>query len=907
MLGAEQLARGVDVPVTTLPGVRFLPPSEIAVTTPWFPRALVTRPMIEGWRFGIEIRASGAPATTLPLEPVAGEPWLVALEPFDPRGLAPGVRIEARLVGSGEGRTLSDPRLGTRIVALAENQCLDPGDDDERALQGGVDSEVRRSDDGRENARAVHGTGSFTYRLEVPREATQLHLRLRIAGLASISSGTVELHRDTLDSERELRDEDVVLADRRLWSRGSLALTFRCADPRDARGLALAKLRFRSEGNAVATPAAEAIGASFRPRGVDPHCALLVLPLALADRPLRADGEQVRQAFFGGPEYRMTPPPAASRTAGSVAELVTAMSGSRTLLEGTVLPERASPLLASDLAEMVTPQQALLASLGGIDPPPGTLPDAIVVVVAGGPIRPELDGGSLKLRDAFPNASAKLAEVPILFVAERGSDGSFFASGHALAGLIFARYGLPDSSRPELGNFGELSLSSSRNRHLPSGIIGVNLARLGWCDQLTLPFESRRDLPIAPLHDGRTFYELPSPFPMRGSLIVESRAASRAEPGLGASGLLLYWSFAEGAPWIVLANGQRIAPRLLRLSPQTPTFLTPFREAVAKTDLFQAECDLDESGTPSLATIAGEGLWRVHRRSVATGDKLAVEFLGHDLSQPRDPGFLRDGATPVRNDQSRAPASGGILDGKIELTGATAPGPTIGAVVVPDVPALGPCRLMAHFVVAAVPESAELLVAFGGNEARCELGTRTPGAFWCELDADRFAPGDRVTVTLAPSRGAAARVRIDQLWIVPRAPVLSAVAPDHAALHSLRMHDGTVVGAAFTVPAPTPAQPHFRVPTLWPKGTTWLRLRLAVPWDGPAVVTSKLTIALHARDGRRSATLCSALPWRVERGVDAMTTLILQVPANEIPGVAWLEFVSEGSPLEIVGCEILRE
>ena len=532
---------------------------------------------------------------------------------------------------------------------------------------------------------------------------------------------------------------------------------------------------------------------------------------------------------------------------------------------------------------------------------------AIVLVVAGTPIRPELDGGFLEVRDAFPLAAKPLANVPILFLAERGSDGSFFASGHALAALIAARYGLPDMSRPEHGNFGELSLSSSKAGHLPSGIVGVNLARLGWCDQLTLPYENRSGLPLAALHDGRTFYELPIPFPNRGSVLVESRAGSRAEPGLTASGMLIYWQFPETGLEVVLANGKQIAPRFMRLSPVMPGFETPFHEALAMQDLFRTDCDLDELTSPSLATITGEGLWRIHRRSVAAGDKLAVEFAGQDLLKHGEIGFVRDGSTPVPGDSSGAEASAGLDSNVVTLAGAPAGGSSIGVIVAPSAARLGPCRLLAQFKVTTPPTNAEVEVRIGKRSLRCEIGTSQARTFWSELDADGFTPGERVTVTLGPSQGALARIRLEQLWLVPRAPVLATVTTDPANLRAQRLHDGNVYGSVFPMRETSPAQPRLRLPTLWPKGTSWLRLRIGAPWDGPALVTSKLSVRLLARNGTRNVALCSALPWRVDRKGAPLTTLLLQVPSSAQEGVAWLEFDVQGSALQVVSCEILRE
>src|SRR5205814_4160340 len=133
---------------------------------------------------------------------------------------------------------------------------------------------------------------------------------------------------------------------------------------------------------------------------------------------------------------------------------------------------------------------------------------------------------------------------PVVLLPERAPDGSFLPVGSLLSAIVTRGHGVPDLTPPDAGAFGELDLTSCGGGHVPSGLTGSQLVRLGWADRIEV---RGGDVEVPALHEDRAFLALATgPLPGRGDLLIEDRRGGPGEPSL-AGGVLFTWDL-RGAP-----------------------------------------------------------------------------------------------------------------------------------------------------------------------------------------------------------------------------------------------------------------------------------------------------------------------------------------------------------------------
>ena len=647
VFGAAELARGITVPVRRVARLYFRPPGAIHHLAPWYPRARFEGDLTQEGRSVVEIHTGGALLTELEMGPGDTPGTLVAREPFIPAGLGLGEVINARLVVVQGGRPEAEPATGFREIVLEELHTLDAGDDDEANLVDVGSSIVERFADGRENSRSVSpGGDSFTYWIPVEPETERLTLSVYLSGGARLSCEQNLLH-EVPDSAAPIRELLLTLSDRRLWREGGINLTF-AATGQDR--LQVARIRYLATGR-VDLPTE--VGPRQTQQVREQTLRVLVVPVDLPDRTLDAGEEALRQAFFGGPEYGVTPAPESRRTAGSAAELVAAMSGGLTSLEGEVAETVPLALIATDLQGRADGGRAQIAQ--ALDEVLQAAFDAghdVVAVVHGrGPEPMIMDAGTIA-------GSATLPAV--VFLSDRDQSGSFLPVGRLLGAVLEARFGFLRMDAPAAGNFGELALTASGS-HIPSGPAGVNLLRSGWVDRVVVTEREQPLVRLPNLQEDRAFYVLPGLgasgddelLPGRGNLIVEDRHGGPGEPGLPAQGgALIYWDFPDHRPLLIGSEGQSASPRFLRLSPRRSILETPFIPGSAdpiEGDLFTEPVSLGADTRPSLVAPQGELIWSLNNLRPTSEGRRSVTLRYHpmDLLQVREVGWrTRVGSDP---------------------------------------------------------------------------------------------------------------------------------------------------------------------------------------------------------------------------------------------------------------------
>ncbi len=872
----KDLERGIAVLPARVPRLTFAPPPEIRSKSPWWPRAGIQGTPGTDWHAYIEVVTPGSTAK-VPLALSQDGDLLVAKEPYRPVQLDPGARLEARLVYEVGGHSLFEPRRSFHSIQVTDFDAIDPGEGDEAELVDAGLSRRARFPDGLEDARVIRSKQTLRYEVPVRPEATHLEIRARISGKLRIHAGDRLIHEDEGAVGNRTRELRFQLADRRLWQTGKVAVVFQAADPDSEAPCYIALIRYRGTGEAAITAG---LGKTEVIREPQQALHVLVLPVALPDRPLNAGREALSQLFFGGPEYRLTPEPEARTTTGSVSSLVTLFSGGRTSLKGVVLAPARWPHMVADFRRPKDPKRqgqrgwqdsvraALVSAVQGQTKQNGNNDVGAVILITGG-------------QDTVREEPARLDGVPVLFLPEREPDGSFLASGHALGVLLEACYGAERLAAPEHGAFGDLALMAQLHRHVPPPLIGWNMARTGWSDLVSVPPAHAGPLQIPPLLAGRTSYVLKSePLADRGNLHLEVRAGRNPQDGLA---LLCYWEFSGPRPHLRDLSGHTTSPHLLRLSPQEPVLTTAFTPGGDR-DLFRRTSAGVRTVTPQ-----GEILWELGDLGARQNGSMDVstQFLAHDLlhglhyrggkNAEQTEGGLTFELEAVAGDgiDAHVPAPGGLMRvfGQIHAVGGE--------------PRLS-CGCDAKELLRA-----DLVAADGGIRFQFDL----PGG----------VHNRRFWMRIANRRGAAARLVIRHLLAVPRSagaqPVLPVGLPTAS---STRLMDGTLYGNSIVLDPGDGSEQSFRTPLVIPGGGL-LRLVCGLPAAAAANTGTRLSLELTDSTGRNHHVLLPERQFTRSRSDQPLFVALLGLPTTKEPQVGLLQMRWQGTaPLHLVTLAVDR-
>ena len=648
-------------------------------------------------------------------------------------------------------------------------------------------------------------------------------------------------------------------------------------------------------------------------RDPDPELRLVVVPVALADVPRRVAPEGIRQAFFGGPEYRMTPAPNAQLTSGSVAELVAWVSGGVSGLSGSMSDPVDCEVLAVDAR--VDPQLAVRELIGELDLRAELAQeglDAIVVVYGGGALPGLLDGGSVRVdRSGTPTEGGQ--GTPVVFLPEESADGSIVASGRALWAVLRALYGLEPLDSAENGDFGLLALSAQGRGHIPTSPAGINLIHTGWADMLTVDASrgERQAISISPLLLGHVVYRMPSGLIDRGDLILEARGGSLTEPSLGPSGIMLYWQFHSARPTIVIADGRSCEPRLLRLSPVTSIVDAPFTPGTPA-DLLRTASRLDGASVPSLATPQGEVLWELQDLRAVDSEAMSMElsYLGEDLlSSPGVPWSTgRDGRFgPLPADGiDRGVGAVEATDGGFELH--TRPGKGTALRAEFTVPAATfPRRLFGRFDGLVGNGQAILTVALDGERIVTAEVDPARGRAIFQAELSPMFRTRRLTWELTTRRGRIGG-RLDQLLLVPTARVLHDIRLSDRSAGSVRLMDGVDYSRTHPIVVGDDGRTEVSIPVVLPAGKVGLRLHAGLRADrAPEAV--RLSAVLRAHDGSSRAVVVDSMTITSGETPNPLSIVFAELPAHDQERIAFLDLIVEGEhhqELHIVSAAIAR-
>lgn len=864
---------GIEVAPRLAPGLRFRAPTRVAEGSRWTPQVEALAPLATGDQVEVEIRQRGQILDRIRLRSRDRPEILSAERAFDATGVPVGVELEARAVLIQAGREEWFPARDARRVVVDGMAALDPGEDGEERLAAAEGSRIVRFADGRENARAAAPGGGFEYLVPIESSTTSVRLVARVSGALEILAGGVSVHADTRAEEPVVRDLELTVVDRRLWESGILRLRFAAVSPRAA--FAVAHVRYAAEGHAPLLPGS--LGASRRLREPDARLRLLVLR-AEGGVPDEASARQaLEQAFFGGPEYRSTPPPVPRRSAGSLASLALGASAGRTVVEGGVralpgaaaAPAPADSAAAADLARAWI--RAALAALPDTKRPP----DVVFVVHGWRAVPAPLDGGiatAAALGALDPEQPG--ARIPFVFLPEREPDGSLVACGRILASLLQARYGNRLEATPEDGNFGDLALATCSDLHLPPLPLGLHLAAAGWADLLPLQARDRTLVELAPLRQGRVLYRLPGSFLRdRGDLHLEMRNVA-GEGTETAGGMLAYWSLPPGIA-IQRPDGAPTELRFLRLSPERPLLRTPYTPG-DETQLFRNSTVLADRDRPSLATPQGERLWTIRsfRPDAAGGAMVDLEPAFVDL--------LADGQPGLRPD-----AAGAALE--IPLPGRPVPR-----------------RVFATLRAAGIAGAKHLLVRAGHAELRVAL---QGGADATALCVD-LPPARTLALVLEGAEPAGVAAPFQQLVVTARESDATAVlVPASAQGGAELLQDGVVYAQVVRLAPLRPATPGVEAPVVLPAGSSLLRITFGLPAGTAPGLAGTLTLAWRGIDESAWTRLGPAVPVRRGEGRTPLRTLLVELPAGPVRRAGILRLVwesAEGEPLRVTALEVTR-
>lgn len=894
---ADDLVQGVRLEVSRVPQFRFTPPSEIRADRPRDLRAYVIGPIPERLEAHVEVRRAGELIDNLPMVLRRDQSGLLETERPLGLGLPVGSIVDTRLVVNLGGRNITVPRDGWTKVSLSSMNAIDVGWGREEQLVDAGGSNVEQFADGRSFCRATRASTPLVYAIDVPDKPTSLRLAVRVHGPVRIEAGpadaSVLLH-DDAEPTQFVRELEFTLVDSRLWRDDHLRLAFRPSLGQDAK-LSVARIRYRAEGGTVIQPRGRTIGERTSETARNRPLRLAVVPLSLSDAPLTPNTEGLQQLFFGGAGYIVTPEPMSQRTVGSVRELLSAMSGGRSTVQGELLPPQAVDLPAATLDADL---ELLARHVHDAVVTPGSPGVDVIVAVHG--VRGPAAGWTT------------IDTTPVVFLPQREPDGSFLSVGHSLAGVLTAHFGFEPVDDPDHGNFGTLALGGGGNTHMPSGPAGINLVRTGWAELVRVDPGDHAELRISPLQEGRALHQLPiGQLHGRGDLLFELRRGGPAEPGLGEGGLLLYWAFADGRPFLHTARGDA-QPRFLRLSPSRSFFDTAFLPGDPYTDLVQRAVDIDGASRPSLATPQGEVPWTMHDVHMPTEGigQLRLHYQVRDLRREFASkqavwatGRGDQAGLPMATDQDR-----GL--GWIELAGdalALRPAPHPHSslrVSIPAPSARQPARIFGR--VGRCDGAMQLRIGSGDGELlRVTLSPADAGTpFLLDLPATNAAVWLEVT-----RRGEEkdSRLLLDQLDLVPRVRSSLQVADSPAATAGVRLMDGAIYGSSRRLEALGTERPSLSVPLVLGAGDDLLRLVAGLAADTAFDRASRITLRLQDAAGQDSWTLLEDFELRRGDGEQPLFVGLLQLPfASVEKRVALLDVFVDGEPVHVVTFEVAR-
>ncbi len=797
-LSAEKLAAGITLQPRRVARVRFAPPREIAARSSWRPRAVVEAADPDAVALVTEIRRGDRLLAELPLVPRGDDGrWIVPATRSLPDELVrAGDQLAVRLRVEEQGRTTWLPDPDGRDVLVGDAHCIDPGHDDELELVAAGPSRVRRSRDVASSGRWVPRGATIRYTIPVPVHATQLALTFELRGGARIESEALVLHADRDPPGPALRTVTTTLADRRLWSAGSLPLSFTATG---GDGLVLARIRHVPAGE---TASASGGGAPTAPLTQAPAVLhVRVIPLSLDDAPLHARPFELRNAMGDERPYVLTPEPHARRTAGSVTQLFGRLAGGATSFDAELTAEVDLPLLAADLPESAPERAAELAR--ALRQRIHLAPGEVALVVHGERLRAQ---------------QGWITAPPFTFVAERDLDGAFVATGRLLRAILAARFPLPDRAAAAEGHFGTLALNATGDGHAPSGLLGVDLARIGWADVVQIdPAQTGSGtlLELAPLPMARAVHRLPvDHLHGRGELYLEAHAADAdaSEPASSGAGLLAYWRL-PAPVHVQRADGTSARVHWLRLSAARPLLDTPFVPG-SEADLLTRATLLDGSSTPSLATPHGDAPWELSEL-LLRGDgtmqarvrSLSVDLLPRTAGASQgEPGHTRPAGFGSESDPVRPVPDGLRLRATSEPVRAHLTAPPLGA-----------ARLFAR--IRPRHGEATLRILAGDQE----LLTWRSGATTAPLPLLlEWQPADTVTIELRP-HGGTAEWLLEQATLVPRAPGSLPLGAFPCVAHA-HLQDGAVHAPVLRLQTGTESEPGTILPLALPPGRAMLRL-----------------------------------------------------------------------------------
>ncbi len=674
----DELSLGLQLPVTRLPQLRFQPSTEYANSTPFSPWAAAETTLGAPFRYAFEVEAESGEQWVLPLRPVASlesDPSLhqLMVDTSDPGAdrldLAdrnPGESLRMRLVAKIDDKVvLSAPTEGWHRFTIGSRASIEPGRDDEhRLIDAGV-SKIGRYPETTRTCRVVPPETSITYRISVPTTATALDLEVHGAGSfvlrvddqpllpadgelvdeSDSSLNSVGDESGALDSlepqanpnaELALRatwTANYTLADRRLWPDGYVDVSF------DAMVGAcfLDRVRFRTRGTTIRRLPDSTVVTNAARSDLRLELRIAIVPLSFSDAPFTGTTEDLRQAFFSPSDYRRTPPPNSKSTAGSVAELLNAMSGGLSSVRGEVAEPLLLSMLADDLASEPDADATLRNAVAR------HLQENLATTKAAAPFDAWILVHAPGLRLPVDQTTTTTGKPRMLALPVREPDGSFVSTGRSLAALLDIQSQLEQLDWPRNGRFGGLALTGGGRGqgHFPSAPASFHASKLGWADALVLDSIDHEALELPVLTEDRAYVELPCiALPDRGRLLIENRRSGPADPGIRKGGVHIIHDVSKNPGMLVMRStgdvpGRAFPLNYMRVSSKPEGRPTPLEVGTAD-DLFLAATRLDGSSSPRLSTLQGEVPWELSNlRTNAENDGRRVDL--HYAVQTLDP------------------------------------------------------------------------------------------------------------------------------------------------------------------------------------------------------------------------------------------------------------------------------
>ncbi len=890
----KELRAGIQVWPKQVQSLAFTPPLQLRPGSIWRPRVRIAGKIEDKFQALLEVLAPGQSfAEQIPLYLNAKTGVLEAREPYrcSPEATL-GSPLRCRLIVTSDLRNFSIPAQGYYSTNIESMDAIDPGEGDELALLEDNSSSIRRFANGREFGRHVQGEGSFTYAIPVPRVASSLDLLIRLHGKAKIQVADQTIHEDDPSSEDQIRELKIPLSDRRLWESGLLPLSFTAADANNSIGTDIALIQFRSSGEVAIS---RGLGKKRELRSPDSSLKILLQPIQLTDQALSRGAETFRQAFFGGPEYRVTPDPESRRSSGSVEQLFQHISGGTTSLQGKVLPPIRWDALQQDLNTDAAEVWKKRVTPILMDHRSET-PD-IMLLLFGGSLSPTLP-------------PLQLGKTKVIALPENEEDGSLLSCGRSLAAILHAAYQVQDLDHPAYGNFGSLALMTKPYSHLPAIPTSINLAKAGWADRLELARIGQNKVTISPLLKERIGHVLDcSAAPGRGKIHMQVPGMTWLEDQPENGSALLFWQWDSPIGLLRDQHGNGCHPLLLRLSPTLSWAETPFQPG-RDIDLFhkpvsQIRC----------TTLQGEEFWDLRNLNPQDGGNVELEiaYLPVDLLNagqltwrtgsfdPDLPASEKHWAPLALDDRDRG--VGRVAQDKLRTLiqpRSEQFGAIDGKMLIPQ----GALRVFGH--VQEVRGEVRLSFLHGEKVLLARDLNFADSNRHFEFDISSHANISSLRILVQNlSTQDKSHLILDKCLAAPRPtsvqPVLITEAEQQT---SVLLMDGDIYGKTRALPATGNFPRTLRSPVVLPKGPMLLRLRCGT--STATALPVKLTISLtDARGNLRH--LC--LPTQ-DIGGEGSTDLlfsIMQLPAADSERVDFLNIEWQGpTALHLVNFELLR-